>query len=248
MNVWWQLVKPRGDRRWDVCIRSAGVFGLLGVPILVLFPDAVPLIWLAVFSIPANSPLSPLLPTAFEPLIVEAAKYASVASVTLVATAGYMYTEYLNWRVYAWVLIWERLADFRARRSVQWGVRNFGRSPFWTVVAFAFTPLPFWAGRALAILYRYPLRRFMAATLVGRLPRFLAYAWFGRMVHVPTPLLVGLIFGTAALVIVSRLVRGIPLLAGTAPPVVSEPEAADVAQAEPGDTFPGLTATPSIEV
>jgi membrane protein YqaA with SNARE-associated domain len=228
-------------------VRSAGVLGLLGIPLLVLVPDSAPLIWLAVFSVPANSPLSPLLPTAFEPLIMEAAKYASVALVTLVATAGYMYTEYVNWHVYAWVLNWERLAEFRTRRSVQWGVRNFGRWPFWTVVAFAFTPLPFWAGRALAILYRYPLRRFMAATLVGRLPRFLAYAWFGGMVHVPTALLLGLIFGTAALVIVSRLLRGIPLLAGVAPPAAAEPAPAVIAPAEPAGTFAGLAATPPVE-
>jgi membrane protein YqaA with SNARE-associated domain len=233
MNVWRVLVTPRGDPRWDVCLRAAGVFALLGIPILLLVPKSAPLVWLAVLSIPANSPLSPLLPTAFEPLIMEAAKYAPFVWVTLVATAAYMYMEYVNWRVYAWVLNWERLAGFRARRSVQWGIRNFARSPFWTVVVFAFTPLPFWAGRVLAILHRYPLRRFMAATLVGRLPRFLFYAWFGDRVHVPTLVLVALIVGPFAFVIVSRLLRGVPLLGESVPPAEDPP----VPAAEPPATF-----------
>jgi membrane protein YqaA with SNARE-associated domain len=219
MQAWQTFVKPRGDRRWDVFIRATGLVALLGVPALLLFPDSATLVWLVVLSLPANSPLSPLLPTAFEPLIMEAAKWERVLPVTVVATAAYMYMEYVNWHVYEWVLGWERLASLRSRPSVRWGIRLFGRSPFWMVVVFAFTPMPFFAARALAILYRYPLPRFLLATLIGRAPRFLIYAWFGEALHVPTWLLVTVMFSTAALVIGSRLLRGVPLLAETAPPV-----------------------------
>jgi membrane protein YqaA with SNARE-associated domain len=226
MQAWRFLVKPRGDRRWDVFLHTTGLVALLGVPVLILFPNSATLVWLSVLSLPANSPLSPLLPTAFEPLIMEAAKWEPVLSVTLVATAAYMYMEYVNWYVYAWVLGWERLAELRSRPSVRWGIRLFGRSPFWMVVVFAFTPLPFFIARALAILYRYPLPRFLLATLIGRAPRFLIYAWFGGALHVPTWILVTVIFGTAAVVIGSRLIRGVPLLAETAPPVAdARPEA-----------------------
>lgn len=218
-QLWQFLVKPRGDRRWDVFLRATGLVALLGIPVLLLFPDSATLVWLTVLSLPANSPLSPLLPTAFEPLIMEAAKWESVTSVTLVATAAYMYMEYVNWYVYAWVLGWERLAQLQSRPSVRWGIRMFGRSPFWMVVVFAFTPFPFFAARALAILYRYPLPQFLVATLVGRAPRYLIYAWFGDALHVPTWMLVTVILGTAAIVIGSRLIRRVPLLAETTPPV-----------------------------
>lgn len=225
-QAWRFLVKPRGDRRWDVFLRATGLVALFGIPVLLLFPDSAPLVWLTVLSLPANSPLSPLLPTAFEPLIMEAAKWESVLSVTLVATAAYMYMEYVNWYVYTWVLGWERLAQLRSRPSVRWGIRMFGRSPFWMVVVFAFTPLPFFAARALAILYRYPLPRFLVATLLGRAPRYLIYAWFGEALRVPTWMLLTVIFGSAAVVIGSRLMRRVPLLAETAPPVdAARPEA-----------------------
>ena len=211
------LVRSRGDRRWDVFLRATALVGLLGIPVLFYVADSAPLVWLAVVSLPANSPLSPLLPTFFEPLIIEAAKWAPVWAVTLVACGGYMYMEYLNWHVYAWVLNWDRMAGFRSRRSVRWGVRMFAASPFWMVVIFAFTPLPFWAGRALAILHQYPLGRFMLATAVGRVPRWWLYAWFGSRLHVPVWILAAVIVIPALAVIVPRLVRGESLLAESAP-------------------------------
>ncbi len=204
-----------GNRRWDLFLRATGAAGLAGILIIRLLPDSAPLVWLGVLGIPANSPLSPLFPTAFEPLIMDAADHAGVWSVTLVSTAIYMYTEYLNWHLYAWVLNWERFRSASQGRWVKLGTEWFARAPFITVVVFAFTPLPFWAARSLAILHRYPLRRFMAGTAVGRLPRFLIYAWFGSMLALPTAVLLGLIFGTALIVIAARLARHRPLLAET---------------------------------
>lgn len=217
-RVWRFLVAPRGDRRWDLFLRATGVAAVLGIPIVLFVPGSVTLVWLAILSLPANSPLSPVIPTAFEPLIMEAAKWERVWAVTLVATACYMYMEYVNWHVYGWVLGWQRLAGLRNRPSVRWGVRLFARSPFWTVVIFAVTPMPFWIVRSLAILHRYRLPRFLLATVIGRLPRILFYAWFGDLVRLPTVFLLSLIFGTAAIVIGSRLARGVPLFAEAGPP------------------------------
>ena len=223
-GLWRFLGKQRGDRGWDLLIRATGLVALLGIPILVVFPRLVPLVWLAVLAVPANSPLSPLIPIAYEPLIMEAAKYERPVWVTLVALGAYMYMEYLNWRFYGWVINWHRFGALRERRWVCHSVAWFARAPFTTVVVFAFTPLPFWVARLLALLHRYPIRRFMAATAVGRLPRLYLYAWLGQLLHVPTVILVAVIFGTATIVVAGRLVRGKPLLADTA---LDVPEARD---------------------
>ncbi len=211
------LLRPHGDRRWDVFLRATGAVGLLGIPVVLFVPGSVALVWLAVLSIPANSPLSPVLPTLFEPLIIEAAKWSPVWAVTLVATAGNLYMEYVNWHVYTWVLGWRRLAAFRSRPSVRWGVRLFARSPFWMIVIFAFTPAPFWAGRALAVLHGYPLPRFLGATLVGRVPRWALYAWIGERLDVPLWVIIAVIVLPALAIIGVRLVRGEPLLEQTLP-------------------------------
>ena len=217
------LFKPRGSGRWDRFVRATGLVAALGIPLLLLVPGSVTLVWLALLSLPANSPLSPVFPALFEPLIMAAAKYERVVPVTLVATASYMYMEYVNWHVYAWVFSWKKLAWLRQQRSVRWGIDHFARQPFWTVVVFAFTPLPFWAARSLAIMHRYSFRRFMVATLVGRMPRILAYAWLGGLLQVPTLWLVAVIVVTTAVAVASRLLRGEPLLADPAAPGAEGP-------------------------
>lgn len=216
-RVWRFLTLPRGDRRWDVFLRSTAAAALLGIPIVLLFPGTVVYVLLAISSLPANSPLSPILPSFFEPIIIEAAKWAPAAPVTIVATLGYMYMEYVNWHVYAWVLNWDKLEGVRANRWVRWGVDNFARAPFWMTVIFAFTPLPFWAARVLAILHKYPLRRFLGATVVGRVPRWYLYALFGGAFSVPPWILIGVMVVPAAIVIIGRLMRKESLLAESAP-------------------------------
>jgi len=219
------LTKRRGgeERRWDLMIRSAGIAALVGIPTVIVFPRAIPLVWLAVLSIPANSPLSPIIPAAFEPLIMEAAKYEKAIWVTLVALCAYMYMEYLNWHAYAWVLSRRALKGLREHRLIKRSLRYFAFSPFWTVVFFAFTPMPFWAIRTLAILDGYPIRTFMLATAIGRFPRLFAYAWLGSIFRIPTLVLVGVIFGTAAAVILYKLLHGKKLLSDTVIDSAEEP-------------------------
>ena len=211
------LIKPRGDFRWDRLIRVTGTAALIGIPVVIMSPRMVPLVWLAVLSIPANSPLSPVFPASFEPLVMEAAKYERAIWVTLVALVAYLYMEYLNWHLYSWVLSRGMLEPLRNKPWVQRTVIQFGRIPFATVVFFAFTPLPFWIVRCIAIFDGYALGRFMVATAVGRFPRFYLYAWLGAVLRVPTVILVSVIFGAGAIVIVSRLAQGKPILAEPAP-------------------------------
>lgn len=202
------LLRPRGDRRWDWFLRGTVAAALAGIGLALAVPQAIPLVWLAVLGIPANSPLSPVVPTAFEPLIIEAGKVAEPVAVSVVATGIYLYTEYLNWHLYRWALAGPRAERLRALAWVERGLRGFGRAPFASVVVFAFTPLPFWAVRGAAVLRGYPLARFLAATALGRWPRFALYGWLGSALRIPAVALVLVVLGGAAVVVTRRLVRG----------------------------------------
>lgn len=159
-------------------------------------------------AVPANSPLSPILPTAFEPLIMEAAKYSAAWAVTLVGTSVYMLMEYLNYQVYAWVLTREGFAKLSEKPWVKRSVEHFARSPFLTVLVFAFTPLPFWVVRILSIYRGYSVPRFMIACALGRLPRIYIYAALGAVLMAPTWILLALGLGTAVLLVGWRLLEG----------------------------------------
>jgi uncharacterized membrane protein YdjX (TVP38/TMEM64 family) len=209
------LGKKHGGKKWDLFLRIAGLMALAGIPLALYFPTTIPLIWLALVAIPANSPLSPVIPTAFEPMLMIAAKYASPIATATVATTAYMFTEFVNWHIYKWALNWDKLKSVSESKWVKWGMVNFAKAPFLVTVFFAFSPMPFWAVRGVAILQGYPIRSFMAATALGRFPRLFIYAWFGEVLLVPTPILVGIILGGAIVVIVPKLIKGKSLLGDT---------------------------------
>lgn len=207
-SIW---LRPIGNRHWDLILRATGAAGLAGIALVLLIPGSAVLVWFAVMSLPANGPLSPVIPAAFEPLIMEAAKYERALPVSIVGLAAYMFSEYLNWHLYAWALRWDRLAGVGTNRWVRWGIERFARAPFTTIIVFAFTPFPFWVARCLAILDRYPVGRFMAATVIGRFPRILLYAWLGAVLQVPTVGLAAVLVGSAMLAIPWRRRRAATL-------------------------------------
>ncbi len=211
-RLWRFLIAPRGHRRWDFFLRATAALALLGVPLVLFVPRSAPLVFLAILSVPANSPLSPITPVTFEPLVMEAAKYATPISVALVGGFAQAYAEFLNFYLYRWVLTRQRLSSFREHRWIRRSVQAFGRGPFVTTVFFAFAPLPFWVARILAILHGYPVSRFLAASLVGRLPRLLFYAWLGDTLQTPTWALAALAVGCPVVIVLWRLSRHRPVL------------------------------------
>jgi hypothetical protein len=112
-KAWQFLVRPRGSRISDIVLRSMGIVALLGIPLTFAFPRLVPLVWLAVLSLPASGPLGPIMPAALEPIVMEAAKYEKAIWVTLVALSTYVYMEYVNWHIYRWVLDRDVLSRLR---------------------------------------------------------------------------------------------------------------------------------------
>jgi membrane protein YqaA with SNARE-associated domain len=206
-QAWRWLIAPRGGREWDLVLRSTGAISLVGIPLAIYVPRLIPLIWLAVVSLPASGPLGPIMPAALEPVIMEAAKYEKAIWVTLVALTTYVYMEFLNWHIYRWVLDRKMLSGFRNHRRIQTAVKYFARYPFTTTLVAAATPFPCWVTRILAVLYKYPLRPYLTATAIGRFPRIYLYAWLGAWLRVPTWALVTVIVGSTAVVLVWRWVK-----------------------------------------
>jgi membrane protein YqaA with SNARE-associated domain len=205
-KAWQFLVRPRGSRISDIVLRSMGIVALLGIPLTFAFPRLVPLVWLAVLSLPASGPLGPIMPAALEPIVMEAAKYEKAIWVTLVALSTYVYMEYVNWHIYRWVLDRDVLSRFRDHRRVQAAVRYFSRYPFATTMVAAATPFPCWVIRVLAVLHRYPMRPYLIAIAIGRFPRIYLYAWLGGFLRIPTVVLLAVVVGSTAVVLVHRLV------------------------------------------
>ena len=149
-----------------------------------------------------HGPLSPFLPTAYEATLLYYAHLYPAWLLALVGTVGATTAEAVNYRLIDWVTALPALSAMKERKVVRWSIAAFLKAPFWTTAFVIFTPAPDSVVRVLAPLSRYPVWKFLGATAVGRLPRFLLIAGLGWLVHFPTTLLV------AGSVAVSSLLLG----------------------------------------
>lgn len=207
---WWRtLARRRGDRATDAVLRAVALLGLAGIALTLLVPGAAALVVFVVFTVWTNGPHSPILPAAHEPVLMLYGRLYAPWSVAALGTAAIVLAEWINYHLYRHAAGLPALSGVRDRRTVRWAIRLFERSPFAAIVVFAFTPLPYWMGRVLAVLSGYPLSRHLAATAIGRFPRLWLFAALGGLA-IPSRWLVAVAVGSvvAALGIASaRLIR-----------------------------------------
>jgi len=170
------------------------------------------LLWLFFYSIPANTAIS-VFP--HEPVIVYSGQYFYPVVVALVALAGNLAAGYVDYHFFTPVLRMKFSAGYRKTRMYRRAIRWFELAPFWAVVVFALTPLPFYLIKFLVFSSGYSMSRYMLALAAGRLPRFLLLAWLGVLVNIPVAVMVAIfsaIFAAYILIIIrgswrARLVR-----------------------------------------
>lgn len=149
---------------------------------------------LALISAWCHGPASPLLPAAFEPVLLAYGRMYPPLVVALVATAGSLPAEVINYVSYGWVLHARRLG--RVRQTSARVTRLFERRPFLATVVVAATPIPDWSARILGALARYPTGRYLAAFAIGRLPLFWLLAAAGQVIRLPSTAVLALVIGS----------------------------------------------------
>lgn len=102
-----------------------------------------------------------------------------VVHVALVATVGALATGIANlneYHLFVYLLRHGRVARIRETRLYRWAGGWFQTNPFLILFLFSFFPIPVDVIRWLAITARYPRRRFLAAYVLGRWPRYAIWA------------------------------------------------------------------------
>ncbi|MEK7668671.1 MAG: VTT domain-containing protein, partial [Gemmatimonadota bacterium] len=151
----------------------------------------------------ADGPLWLFLPAAVEPMVMIFARLYPAVVVAGVATVSAVLAEYVDYRVFAGILLSEPMGRARNTRTARFIVWLFRQSPFLAVFLGALTPLPFWLVRICAVLGGYSIRRFLVATAVGRFPRFVCYALLGTWLPIRNDVLAA---GALALTVVFAIV------------------------------------------
>jgi membrane protein YqaA with SNARE-associated domain len=150
--------------------------GVAGVT-AILAPAYRGLAFYGLYAIPAHLLISFL---ANEPALFAAARSYSAPLVAIAGASGCGVAIVLDYALIGWFvnrrLVRMEMEDSRVLRKVQ---RGFGRAPFVLILLSALLPVPFYPAKILAIARGYPLRRFVAALLLGRIPRFWLLAIVG---------------------------------------------------------------------
>lgn len=190
------------------------VVGGVAVSLRLLGSDLHPQLVLFLYSIPANSAVSVF---SHEVALLDYGSHQPILLSTLSATLGTVVAGWLDWNVFVPLLDAEKVRGFRGNRLYRFAIDRFARAPFLVLVLAGFTPVPFFPFKFLAFSMRYPLARYLAALVVARAPRYLALAWLGREVAIPSWLLLGLFVAMLGLAL-SNHARIRAILGGRNPP------------------------------
>jgi membrane protein YqaA with SNARE-associated domain len=213
-----RLYRAKLSRRWKAFVLALAVYAVLGGLIIAFAKDLAGLFLLGLYCIPSNS----VVPIPHEPGVLYFAKFYDPLWIALAATMGSVIVSFADYALIEAAMRHPRVKGASEARLFRWAVRWMTRWPFAIIVMFSLVPvLPIAVVRALAPASGYPLRRYIAAQIVGRYPRFLFLAWFGQMVMIPTWILV---VATVALVVLMYVT--------STPPVEDDeedPEAIEIA-------------------
>lgn len=190
-SVWSRTLGRRyGDLTWDGVVRVSGLLALAAIPLAFTSAAAGGLVGFALITIWVNGPISPLLPSTYEPILMLFGRLYEPWMVAVVGTAGTLYVEYLNYHLYGHVVRIGPIRRMGESGMVRHVLRWFRRAPFLTVWVCSWSPIPYWIVRFISPMAGYDVRRHLFATLLGRFPRLWFFAALGTWWNVSTGLLV----------------------------------------------------------
>lgn len=170
---------PLPHRRWEAgtrrrIVQVAGTVVLIAALCIALLPSATTLVVFILITLWCHGPLSPFLPAAYEPVLLGYGRLLPPLLLAITGAVASTAIEYFNYHLYQKLLRFEGLDRILRSPPTRRLVRSFLSRPFVTVWLVVLTPLPDWAARILATHSGYSVRRYLAAVLLARLPRF----WF----------------------------------------------------------------------
>ncbi len=168
-----------GNTVWDAFLRLTGLAALVAIPLAELAPRAGGMVGFAVVTIWVNGPISPFLPSTYEPMLMVVGRVYQPLLVAVVGTLCTIYVEYLNYHLYRRIMTLKALDRTKQNKSVKKVLSIYSRAPFFTVWICSWSIFPYWPVRFMSPLVGYDVRRHLFATLLGRFPRIWFFAALG---------------------------------------------------------------------
>lgn len=201
---------------WRRMAQVAGMVVLAATLLVALVPGTTTLVVFVLLTLWCHGPLSPLLPAAYEPVLLGYGRLFPPLLLAITGAVASTAIEYFNYHLYQRLLRFECLDRILRRPQTRRLMGPFFSRPFLTVWLCVLTPLPDWAARILASHSGYSVRSYLTAVLLARLPRF----WFLAAIGFHLQLGVGVVL---SIVVASAVVTLIGLWRRQPTPACSEP-------------------------
>lgn len=161
-------------------------------------------LYLAFYAIPANSAVS-VFP--HEPVVIWYGSQGSILWTAVSASIGTMIAGYLDHSVFTPVMNLKGLTAYKEKGWYQKAARLFVKYPFAVLVVAGFSPVPFFPFKFLSFSVHYPLKKYLAALLTARFPRYVVLAYIGSFFQIPSWVMFAF-FGVVALIYVAKALPG----------------------------------------
>jgi membrane protein YqaA with SNARE-associated domain len=163
-------------------------------------------IYLAFYSIPANAAIS-FFP--HEPVLIYFGKFANLWLAAAAATVGTVVAGVMDHTVFVPLLNHRTVIAYKDKKFYKRTIDYFLKYPFATLAVAGFTPIPFFPFKFLSFSIHYPLKKYLAALVVARYPRYFLLAWLGAVTDIPNWLL----FAAFLVIINLYMIKALPALA-----------------------------------
>ena len=168
---------------WKKYLAVVLPISIAAVALGVYVPELRQLVLLFFYSMPANS----FVPVPHELGMIYFGQYYSPVIVALVAAAGTVMVCFVDYQAMNFAFGLKHLRKVKESDLYRGAIQYFLKAPFVSLVVAAAMPfIPFYLFRVLSPTAGYPLRRYMMAIFIGRLPRYYVFALMGATLELPS--------------------------------------------------------------
>jgi membrane protein YqaA with SNARE-associated domain len=193
--------------KWRSILLLASLVLAISFLLLKLLPGFHELIFFGMYSIPSQMLIS-IFP--HEPALLYTAKFYSPTAITIAGTIGCCIAGVFDYWLLIPLMNHEVVRPkFENKPLFKKALAFFQKSPFWLLAIAAYIPVPFYPFKFLSIAGKYPLRKYQAALIVGRAPRYFTLAVLGFVLQPPTWILIALFAVLILMPVASKLFGGI---------------------------------------
>lgn len=156
---------------------------LVSVLIWFLLPEFRGIVWLYLYSIPSHVYIS-FLP--HEPVLLYYGKEFNLFAAVFAATLGTLVAGFIDYETLTFLLNHNKVKKlYHDKYIYNKSVDFFYKFPFSMIIIAALTPIPFYPFKFLSIASAYPMKKYLLALGIGRVPRYFILIWLGYTFKIP---------------------------------------------------------------